>query len=474
MPAAYACQQLLQETPETPPRCWWRVWFAGPKDRHSTASAVVLGMSFSGKIPQGGQDNGLLRSLKPIATKPKHPSSAAPVLPDSPFQPTSQSHVAALANSLMRHGSSDAALDKAAPLTPVLQDSPYQPSSHRHVTQLAGVYAEHAGNNSSAKPSTPQHTPVLADSGDFQPGSRSHVAQLISQVTSRLQEQSNGSSSNSSSAAAQHQLPGDLPYQPDSKSHVAELVKTFKQTPSSPAGDSSSTRRPAPVHGSTPHNTPLARTAVGTFFTTQQQQGGPAGQVQPIPQDLASSSDPMGAVATAAPGSPQIIHLSYGKAAPFKGVPGTSRVAAVAHHLEQQCAMDSEGTGSASNSSTASSSAACGALPGSGSGACAAHGSSSSHAGVAASSSCVIQSAATPEVSHDGMNVRMLPPSRKPQVVAARLSGITLEGAKVVLERTASAEVAVSLASDTGQNMNPLYRPTSEGLDMTGCGGVQE
>ncbi|WIA13379.1 hypothetical protein OEZ85_006959 [Tetradesmus obliquus] len=335
-------------------------------------------MSSSGKIPQGGQDNGLLRSLKPIATKPKHPSSAAPVLPDSPFQPTSQSHVAALANSFMRHGSSDAALVKAAPLTPVLQDSPYQPSSHRHVAQLAGVYAEHAGNNSSAKPSTPQHTPVLADS------------------------------------------------------------------------------------------------AVGTFFTTQQQQGGPAGQVQPIPQDLASSSDPMGAVATAAPGSPQIIHLSYGKAAPFKGVPGTSRVAAVAHQLEQQCAMDSEGTGSASNSSTASSSAACGALPGSGSGACAAHGSSSSHAGVAASSSCVIQSAATPEVSHDGMNVRMLPPSRKPQVVAARLSGITLEGAKVVLERTASAEVAVSLASDSGQNMNPLYRPTSEGLDMTGCGGVQE
>uniref|UniRef100_A0A383VES0 Uncharacterized protein n=1 Tax=Tetradesmus obliquus TaxID=3088 RepID=A0A383VES0_TETOB len=428
-------------------------------------------MASSGKIPQGSQDNSLLRSLKPITTKPKQPSSAAPVLPDSPFQPTSQSHVAALASSLMRHGSSDLALDKAAPLTHVLQDSPYQPSSHKHVAQLAGVYAEQAGNNSSAKPSTPQHTPVLADSGGFQPGSRSHVAQLISQVTSRLQEQSNGSSSNSNSnsTSTQHQLPGDLPYQPDSKAHVAELMKTFKQTPSSPAADSSSTRRTAPVHGFTPHNTPLARTAVGTFFTTQQQQGGPAGQGQPTPQDLASSSDP-----TAAPGALQIIHLSYGKAAPFKGMPGASRVAAVAHQLEQQCTVDNEGTGSASNSSTASSSAACGALPGSGSGACAAHGSNSSHAGVGASPSCVIQSAATPEVSHDGMNVRLLPPSRKPQVVAARLSGITLEGAKVALERTASAEVAVSLASDSGQNMNPLYRPTSEGLDMTGCVGVQE
>jgi hypothetical protein len=225
-------------------------------------------------------------------------------------------------------------------------------------------------------------------------------------------------------------------------------VKTFKQTPTSPAGGN---RCCGSRHGATPHNTPLARKAVGTFFAQQQQQIGQADDVQPASQELASSSD-----SAAAPGGPQIIHLSYGTSAPFKGVPSTSRVAAVAHQLEKHCRVDNNSDGSAAG----------GQLPGTDSGmgaphACGGNSSDGPHDGAAVSTSDVLQSAATPAVSIDGMNTRLLPPSRKPQVVAARLSSITLEGAKVALERTASAEVGASLASDSGQNMNPLYRPSS-------------
>jgi hypothetical protein len=133
-------------------------------------------MATSSRTPQGILDGSLPHGLKPITTKPNQPSSGVPVLPDSPFQPTSQSHVAALASSLLQRGSSDLALDKAAsaPVPPVLQDSPYQPASHEHVAQLAHAYTGHVHKDSDAKPTTPQHTPVLADSSDFEPGSRSH------------------------------------------------------------------------------------------------------------------------------------------------------------------------------------------------------------------------------------------------------------------------------------------------------------
>jgi hypothetical protein len=288
------------------------------------------------------------------------------------------------------------------------------------------------------------------------------VKQLISQVTSALQAQTNGSSS----LAPQQHLPEDLPYQPDSKSHVAELAKTLKQTASGPAVNSSSSCKPGAMHGPTPHNTPLARNAVGTFFTKQQeQQVAPLELMTPMSQTLSSSSD-----AAAASAGPEIIHLSYGKAAPFKKMPSTSKVAALTHQLDKQHRNDST-----SDNSAATSSAAAAEFPGTG--ACASSTCTSATCvgdhlhkhqqdGGVARISDVLATAATPAVSSDGMSTRMLPPSCKPQVVTARLSSITLEGAKVALERTASAEVAGSLASDSGQNMNPLYRPSSEGVDF--------
>jgi hypothetical protein len=418
--------------------------------------AVTTAMTTTGELPQPSinldSTLNVQHSLKPITTKPKQPSDTPPLLPDSPFQPTSQSHVAAVASSLLRHASNVLALDKAstAPVTPVLDDSPFQPTSNKHVTQMARAYAGQADSNSSTKPGTPQHTPVLADSGDFQPNSRSHVVQLISQVTGRLQAQAKGS--NSSPGAHQQQL--DLPFQPNSSSHVTELVSTFKKTLNGPAGGSSSSSRPA--HGPTPHNTPLARKAVGTFFT-QQQHTSHADKARPVPQQP-NSSEPAAAT------GPQIIHVSYGKDAPFKAVPGASRVAAVAHQLEGQ-----NRSCKTSNASGEEATAACKSAhdaASTNSDGTSSQDSSGSH------TSDVLPTAATPAVSNDGLNPRLLPPSRKPQVVAARLSSITLEGAKVALQRTASAEVAAGLASDNGQNMNPLYRPSSEGVSLMETVGI--
>jgi hypothetical protein len=407
-------------------------------------------MATTGKLCQPeSQLDTVQQSLKPISTKPRQLGSPDPVLTDAPFQPSSQSHVAAVTSSLLRHASNDLALGKTASAsTPVLEDSPYQPSSNKHVTQLARAHAGQANSNNSSKPGTPQHTPVLADSGDFQPNSRSHVAQLISQVTGRLHAQASSSSSNP--VEHQQQLQ-DLPFQPDSKSHVLELVSTCKKTlkgPGGPAGSSSSSR---PVHGCTPYNTPLARKAVGTFFTQQQQQSSHAEGMRPVPQQLDSSKP-------AAAAGPQIIHVSYGRAAPFTAVPGASRVAAVAHQLEGQNSTDNASTGCEGVS------AACVTQ----------HDSAiSSNNSSVVPTSDVLPTAATPAVSSDGVGPRLLPPSRKPQVVAAQLSSITLEGAKVALERTASAEVTASLASDSGQNMNPLYRPLPEAVSLTETVGMQ-
>ncbi|KAF6261058.1 hypothetical protein COO60DRAFT_1459338 [Scenedesmus sp. NREL 46B-D3] len=262
-----------------------------------------MATSGRGLQPEGTLDI-VQHSLKPISTKPKPPSGVSLVLTDSPFQPSSQSHVAALA-SLLQHGSSDLTLAKAAsaPATPVLPDSPYQPSSNKHVAHLARAYTGQANNNSSLKPSTPQHKPVLADSGDFQPGSRSYVAELISQVTGRLQAQTNGSSSRPNA----QQLLEDLP---NSKPHVSELVKSLKKTIDGLAENSSSSKWPGPLHGSTPHNTPLAGKVAGTSFT-QQQKASHADQMQPIPQQPLSSEP-------AAAHGLDTIQLAYAKTAPCK------------------------------------------------------------------------------------------------------------------------------------------------------------
>jgi hypothetical protein len=300
---------------------------------------------------------------------------------------------------------------------------------------------------SQARLSTHQCWRTLATSSQTQ----SHVAQLISQVTGRLQAQAKGSGS--SPDAHQQQL-DDLPLQPASKSHVSELVSTFKKTLNGPAGGTSSNSSPA--HGPTPRNTPLARKAVGTFFT-QQQQTSHVDETLAVPQQP-SSSEP------AAAAGPQIIHVSYSKAAPFKAVPGASRVAAVAHQLEGPKRTGS--TSAASAEATAACARAYDTASINGNGI-------SSQGSIGSHTSDVLPTAATPAVSNDGMNARLLPPSRKPQVVAARLSSITLEGAKAVLGRTASAEVAASLASDNGQNMNPLYRPSSKGVSLTETVGTQ-
>jgi hypothetical protein len=197
---------------------------------------------------------------------------------------------------------------------------------------------------------------------------------------------------------------------------------------------------------------PLARKAVGTFFT-QQQHTSHADEARPVPQQP-NSSEP------AAAAGPQIIHMSYGKAAPFKAVPGASKVAAVAHQLESQsCACTTAGEEATAACVSAHDTAST-------------NSGTSSHDSNGLHTSDVLPTAATPAVSNDGMNPRLLPPSRKPQVVAARLSSITIEGAKVALQRTASAEVAAGLASDNGQNMNPLYRPSSEGVSLTETVGI--
>lgn len=273
-----------------------------------------------------------------------------PVLPDSPFQPDSRSHVAALASSLARQGHGSVMLPQTEAAAE-LEDSPFQPTTRSHVAELAHMLASQRSSNSSSKPHTPQHTPVLADSGDFQPNSQSHVSALAQQLAKKLSgdvENSRatqhgtpddclyppGSSlhvaqvsaavtSRLQGFGAEPHVPEDCPYQPDSKAHVAMLAKAVAGTAiadSTSSGISSKARSPPAHH--TQNKLPLAREAVGTYFTQQ--------------QDSCSTSLVQTEQQQGKPAMLQIVHLSYGKTAPFQGVPASSQVAKVVHRLSLQ------------------------------------------------------------------------------------------------------------------------------------------
>lgn len=350
---------------------------------------------------------------------------------DSPYHPDSHQHTAALISTISSQANSGCSSSSKAA---VLTDSPFQPTTKAHVAELANAVVS---RTSSVDAHTPTNTPVLEDY-PFQPTPKSHVAQLASRLSGQLQ---------GDSSICSNSKPTDSPFRTESSSHVSGLISAYKQAVDK--GSSSQLRQQ--VQPRTPDNTPHVATTESTSSR------GPFAAYRP---KLVGPDEPIQ--------SPDIIHISYGKQAPYQA--RSSQVAQLADRFAAAKAADKEvnytkhlSVGSTAQSMSAGATGPESTIP------------------LTIRASCVQPAQrplpVPPPPTPMGANQRVRAPRHKPQVAAARVSSKVIEGAKARLSGSAAcecsgADVANKVSnypeataatednfSGDGSSLNPLYDP---------------
>lgn len=357
--------------------------------------------------------------------------TAAHKVCDYPYKPDSHEHVAALVCTL----SNQADARCMYPTKAAVADFPVQRSTTAHVAELVNSFVSRA---SSEHTHTATHTPVLAELSCLASSKKSYVAQLASQLSSQLQ----GDSSSHSSS-----LPSDSPYQPDSKSHVSDLVNTYKR-----AVDTSSS--PAPVN---PMQAEAARKLPQAVMPKDSHKPRIVG-----PDEVFQA--------------PDIIHISYGRKAPYKT--STSQIVRLAAKFAATKADEEELVKDDAQPAVQQCSQPC-QMEQAAVSALEIHPDGGCHQAGSCIQPARAMVPAPPPSTPNNLNQRAKAPRHKPQVAAARVSSNNVEGAKARLSSSAACEcsgvkvankassdhrVTVAAASEDngssdGSNSNPLYVP---------------